>query len=249
MPVEYNDLIAQQLHDLEIFHTYNLEFCEKKLRGLYGLLNADQDRDIIEWIVGTSVLDIGSGFGSLARRLIDTGFTVTAIEPDESARAVSKEWNHVDALPLSIYNVPFEDSSFDTIIFRECVEHLNFDLALIEAKRIVRKRVIIFQTNFNLLVSLFRYLIKQREFNPQDLGYYESILKKNGFTITYVAFRDPVAFPLSGGYVRPQLIPHYPQLERRVLSFDRQINALLNHLHLGKYIAWRYLLVADKRMG
>ena len=124
---------------------------------------------IISAVYGKKVLDVGAGYGTLSRRLKEAGFDVTAIEPNPHTREIAKKWNNVDELPFGIYQTPFADNYFDTVILRECVEHLDFPRATAEINRICSTRVLVFQTNLNPLITLARKRIGHEEFNPQKL--------------------------------------------------------------------------------
>jgi SAM-dependent methyltransferase len=239
-------MTEEELYRLNIYHAADDTHSEKQLHSLYGIINEDQDRDIISAVHGKKVLDVGAGYGTLSRRLKDAGLEVTAIEPNPHTRELAKKWNDIDELPHGIYETPFEDNYFDTVILRECVEHLDFPKAAQEINRICRTRVIVFQTNLNPLITLARKRIGHEEFNPQELPYYTMGLKRAGFPNQKVIFRDPFAFPLSGGYHARQLVPHSPAIERFTLSFDKNLTGILRFTGLAPLICWRYLLTADK---
>ena len=245
-PADPTKITEEELYRLNIYHAADDGHSEKQLHSLYGLVNEDQDREIISAIHGKKVLDVGAGYGTLSRRLKDAGFEVTAIEPNPHTRELAKKWNDVDELPHGIYQTPFEDNYFDTVILRECVEHLDFPQATQEIHRICNTRVLVFQTNLNPLITLARKRIGHEEFNPQKLTYYQINLEKAGFSKQKVEFRDPLAFPLSGGYHTSQLVPHTQAIERFFLSFDKTLTGVLRFTHLSSLICWRYLLVADK---
>lgn len=236
----------EELYRLNIYHDADDETSQRQLNSLYGRVNMEQDRLIISSVYGKRVLDVGAGYGTLSRRLKEAGLIVTAIEPNPHTREIAKKWNDVDELPYGIYETPFENGYFDTVILRECVEHLDIPAAMKEINRISSKRVLVFQTNLNPLITLARKRIGHEEFNPQKLDYYRTQLVKTGFKAQTVIFRDPLAFPLSGGYHARQLVPKHPSVERAVLAFDNSLTGLLRVLRIAPLICWRYLLIADK---
>jgi SAM-dependent methyltransferase len=233
----------EELYRLNIYHRMDEETSAAQLHSLYGKVNEDQDRTIIGHVRGRRVLDVGAGYGTLSRRLMDAGFLVTAIEPNPHTRETAKRWYGVEELPYGIYETPFGAGSFDTVILRECVEHLDFGKALEEIRRIDRTRVLVFQTNLNPLISLARRRMGHEEFNPRRLSYYRESLAAAGFTEQEVIFRDPLAFPLSGGYHARQLLPG--ALEDAVLRADQGLTRVLRFLGIAPAFCWRYLLVAD----
>lgn len=236
----------EELYRLNIYHTLDIEYCEKQLRSLYGLVNEDQDRLIISNVYGKRVLDIGAGYGTLSRRLKDAGLDVTAIEPNSHSRELAKKWNNVDELPFGIFETPFEDNYFDTVILRECVEHLDFIATLKELKRICNGRVLIFQTNLNPIISIARKRIEHEEFNPQTLNYYKEKLDEFCFTKQKIIYRDLLAFPLSGGYLAEQMVPRKPSIEHAVLKIDKAFTKVFQLTGIASLFCWRYLLISDK---
>jgi SAM-dependent methyltransferase len=239
-------MTEEELYRLNIFHASDDDYSRIQLQSLYGLINEDQDREIIGAMSGKNVLDVGAGYGTLSRRMKDAGFCVTAIEPNPLTRKLAKQWNDIDELPYGIYQTPFQDNCFDTVILRECVEHLDFAEALKEIGRICSLRVLVFQTNLNPVITLARKRIGHKEFNPQKLAYYQKNLADAGFAMQKVIFRDPLAFPLSGGYHTSQLVPRNHRIEHMVFSIDRVVTRALRFTGLLPFLSWRYLLIADK---
>ncbi len=239
-------MTEEDLYRLNIYHSSDENHSKKQLHSLYGLVNEDQDRLIISTVHGNRVLDVGAGYGTLSRRLRDAGFAITAIEPNPHTREIAKKWNDINELPYGIYETPFEDNYFDTVILRECVEHLDIPAAMGEISRICKRRVLIFQTNLNPLITLARKRIGHEEFNPQKLPYYQTQLVNAGFKTQTVIFRDPLAFPLSGGYHARQLVPRYPSVEHAVLSLDKMITRMFFIPKVASLFCWRYLLISDK---
>ncbi|NMB77578.1 MAG: methyltransferase domain-containing protein [Methanomicrobiales archaeon] len=245
-PADPTKMSQEELYRLNIYHETDEVQDKKQLQSLYGQVNEDQDRFIISSVYGKRVLDVGAGYGTLSRRLKEAGLDVTAIEPNPHTRELAKKWNNVDELPYGIYETPFETDTFDTVILRECVEHLDIPAAMKEINRICNRRVLIFQTNLNPLIALARKRIGHEEFNPQKLPYYEKQLADAGFIKQTVIFRDPLAFPLSGGYHARQLVPRYPPAEHAVLWVDHGVTSLMQLTRIARFFCWRFLLIAEK---
>jgi SAM-dependent methyltransferase len=239
-------MTEEELYRLNIYHATDENHSEKQLHSLYGWVNEDQDKQIIISVHGKRVLDVGAGYGTLSRRLKDMGIDVIAIEPNPHTREIAKKWNNVDELPYGIYQTPFDDNYFDTVIMRECVEHLDFPSAMREINRICKRRVLVFQTNLNPLITLARKRIGHEEFNPQKLEYYQKNLADAGFSKQIVIFRDPLAFPLSGGYHARQLVPRNVLLEHAIINIDGAVTKFLRFTKMAPLFCWRYLLLSDK---
>lgn len=239
-------LSDEDLYRLNIYHRTDDEHSYKQLHSLYGRINAVQDATIINQVYGTRVLDVGAGYGSLSRRLLDSAFETYSIEPNKNMRELALAWHNVKELSYSIYDTPFSNHFFDTVILRECVEHLDMSKAMKEISRICRMRLLIFQTNLNPLITLLRGLLGHDEYNPQNLEYYRNCANLAGFSIQKVQFRDILAFPISGGYVSHQLVPRKPSVEESIMQIDAEISRFFRFFGIDSMVSWRFLLIADK---
>jgi ubiquinone/menaquinone biosynthesis C-methylase UbiE len=94
---------------------------------------------------GDQVLDIGAGGGWIAKNIsISRGAEVTLLDVEDL--------NRTD-LPLRVYdgqNVPFPDASFDDSLLLFVLHHCEDSIrVLLEAARVSRKRIIIFEDTFH----------------------------------------------------------------------------------------------------
>ena len=100
-----------------------------------------QKRKLVEEISGVKkgyLLDLGSGTGSFANEMMEQGWQVTAVEPDEDARKKAKEQfgielkenSHFDELPAS---------AFDAITLWHVLEHVHQLHRYVEQLRILLK--------------------------------------------------------------------------------------------------------------
>ena len=95
---------------------------------------------------GRDVLDVGCGEGYVARRLIAAGARVTGIDPlagaIETARAAGDAQDtRVTFVDGTAEALPFDDASFDTVVFFNSLHHVPVDsmgLALEVAARVLR---------------------------------------------------------------------------------------------------------------
>lgn len=239
-----SSVFRDEKFELGIYHDYNDVANEIKLKHLYGKLAMLQDALIIKNITGCTVLDVGAGYGFLAKRLKETGFTVVTIDPNPRARKIAKKWYNIDIIPAEIHSAPFKDGSFDTAVLREVVEHINFDKTVVELHRIVRKEIVIFQTNLTLFVQIVRWLIRHKEFKPGLLTYYINTLEKFGFRVQSIKFCDILALPLSGGLLTRQWCPTSNWIENIVIDVDNILCKFFKILGLSRYVCWRFCLRA-----
>ena len=71
------------------------------------------------------ILEIGSGDARLARALLDLGYDVTAIDPDESAVAAAKQLG-VTAIQCAWPRSPTPISGFDAVLFSRSLHHVQY---------------------------------------------------------------------------------------------------------------------------
>jgi hypothetical protein len=82
------------------------------------------------------------------------------------------------------------------------------------------------------------------EIHPVDPHRQSRQVATEHYGVDVVAYRDPLAFPLSGGTVTRQWLPHIPRIYPLVLAIDEGLNALLKVVHLQRTFAWRVLVRA-----
>jgi 2-polyprenyl-3-methyl-5-hydroxy-6-metoxy-1,4-benzoquinol methylase len=103
-------------------------------------------REIVEPLGAESVLDAGCGEGETLARLEDVlGERVAAIDVlDECVAYTKQRLPHVDASMASVYELPFEDRSFDLVVCLEVMEHLDRPAeALRELSRVSRGDLVV----------------------------------------------------------------------------------------------------------
>jgi len=110
-------------------------------------------------IKGPSLLEVGAGKGYLAR-ILAQDYVVTATDIASGNQCPSLKFRQAN-----IEALPFEDSSFDTVICAHTLEHVqHLDQAIAELRRVARQRVIVvvprqrpYRYTFNLHVHFFPY--------------------------------------------------------------------------------------------
>ena len=90
---------------------------------------------------GGSVLDVATGTGLVAERLLAQGHRVTGLDqsPDMLAVARSRFGDRVDLVEASATEIPFADASFDHLTFTSLLRYVDDPAAtLAELARVVR---------------------------------------------------------------------------------------------------------------
>lgn len=229
-------------HNDEIFHQNDYKLILRNLNGFYGKINNNQNELIYKTIVGNRVLDIGAGIGNLTLYLKNKGVDVTGIDLDDESINQAKKINNIEILKGSIYDLPFDDKSVDTIIVKETLFHLDFEQALKEIKRILKKQLIIFETRESIIIKLGHIIIGHKEYNQHTTNYYKKLLIANGFKIESVINNNIISLPLSGGLIAPQILPRIGILEDLILSVESLVENILNSVGIKKLLRNRELI-------
>jgi SAM-dependent methyltransferase len=89
---------------------------------------------LVSWAEGETALDVATGGGHVARRLRDLGLEVTTLDPAPGMKA--------DVLAFA-EDIPFADSSFDTVATRIAPHHFNDIRAAVNEMARVAKHVVL----------------------------------------------------------------------------------------------------------
>lgn len=95
---------------------------------------------------GADVLDVGCGDGSIAQ-------LIARSRPDVAIRGVDVLVRDVPHIPIEAFDgreLPFEDSSFDVVMFVDVLHHTNDPMVLLrQACRVARRAILIKDHNLN----------------------------------------------------------------------------------------------------
>ena len=101
-------------------------------------------RKIINSVSGNNIIDIGCGGGLMIGllKLFNPKLNVSGFEGSESIRDIWKT-RKLEVKTGDIYDLPFKDNEFDTVLSSHVIEHLeNPEKMIKESLRISNKRVI-----------------------------------------------------------------------------------------------------------
>jgi SAM-dependent methyltransferase len=117
---------------------------------------------------GTSVLEYGSSPPFLTTALREMGYRVTGldIDPARFAPAIRDLALDVRKVNFEVERLPFEEESFDVVLFNEVFEHLRIDLifTMTELRRVVKPRGILLLStpNHRSVIGLWALLWHHR---------------------------------------------------------------------------------------
>jgi len=221
-----------------------------RLDGFYGRVDERLNGRIARWIAGESVLDVGCGFGQLTDYLRRQGRAAVGVDLlAPCIEAGRKRFPAADLRIAASEDLDFPEKSFDTVVLKDTIHHIyeEDDVAafLAQVRRIARKRLVIQDPNPMPILLAARKLIGHVDpvCSPADA---RRVVTEAGFEGKHVEYSELFAFPMSGGYVGPVMVPARPRwLGGALLGTDEGLMAALRAARLARFVAWRYLLVAD----
>jgi len=182
-------------------------------------------------------LELGSGLETIS---LSEKFTFKLNSIDISHKAV----DHLKSLEvennttfelMDVHDMEYKSNSFDRVIGRGVLHHLDLSVALPEIQRVLNeKNLIVFGEPLagNPLINLYRWLTPSlRTPDEQPLSYADLTWIKNSFsgaTITYYGFFTLIAAILG-----------IKQGRKYFRAADRLI---LNKLKLGRFLAWACII-------
>lgn len=119
--------------------------------------------------------DIGGGYGRLADEYLDRADHVTIFDysKTELQQAKDKYGDRISTQPGSVYEMPFDDETFDGLMMVRVSHHLeDLEAALREFYRILTPggTLVIEIANKKTLPKIFRHWLRKSEINPFDLN-------------------------------------------------------------------------------
>ena len=171
------------------------EITEVSCRGFYE----EKGNILCSLLEGKKILEAGCGTGSLFKYLIDKKFDVTGVDYSKTLLDIAREKN----LPVKLFSADLRkketwkqfESSFDSAISSEVIEHLEDDVLALEIIYYVLKPngVIVVDTPaFNFLYSGNDKRIGHfRRYTKKSL---KEILEKAGFKVEKIRYWNFIGF-------------------------------------------------------
>jgi len=184
-----------------------------------------------------SVLEIGSGTESLALQLDSADFEFSSIDISEEAIAFARtkaRFTHAKFSVQDAHRTNFKSGSFDLVIGRGVLHHLDIELACTEIKRVLKPggRIVFGEPlDCNVLINLYRKCtpkIRSADEEPLSMRVIRRLQDRFGkLNIKYYGFLTlaPAVFGLKS----PKFL-HYLD------------GILLNRLGLGRFLAWACII-------
>jgi SAM-dependent methyltransferase len=155
-----------------------------------GYVDSDTHREgsdldlLVSWAEGESALDVATGGGHVARRLREAGFNVVTVDPAPGMRA---------DVVCRAEDLPFADSSFDTVATRIAPHHFaDIRAAVTQMARVARLVVLVEDTLFESeemeeIERLYHDPTHVRAYSEEE---WRSFLEDAGLEVEEVAFEE-----------------------------------------------------------
>lgn len=216
----------------------------RRLQRFYGAVASDQNRAILQWVTGVTVLELGCGYGTFVEQARKRGKEAFGLDIDSETLEIGKKtypFLQGRLIQGDMDHLPFKRKSFHTVILRESLHHVGWEKIFPEILRVCETEMIIFEPNPNWFLRLGRRIIshKDQEVPVKPLL---RLLEEHGVTIQGFHFRDLIAFPLSGGFVGWEFVPPVKILFPVLVEMDRLLRGFFHFIKIDGATCWRYLV-------
>ena len=229
-----------------------IENPENRLKQFWGKVDKKYISLIGKWTKEGALLDVGSGLGTTSGELSKTKKNkCIGIDYDiDTLNVARRSYPDVEYLYENCENLSFPNNHFDTIILRDVLHHLkgeaDFEKIKKELIRVAKptSRLIILDPNVNLILRMSRKLAFHKD---EECTYEDALNFSNEMNckIIHKEFNTVFSLPLSGGYVGISLTPDINFIHKTILILENFSEKIINLFGLGRYLCWRYFIVAD----
>ena len=163
-------------------------------------------RDVEQYVIGKSLLDVGSAQGWYAKRAQEMGMDVLCTDLENYLAVEGLPFQKIEMGQID----PGSGRVFDTVLMFDVLEHMvDEDDALDQLSRVCSKRVIISVPNaddknlpdYNVTLVNRKDTTHQRYYSPK---YLEEKLKQHGFKVVQTRYDGAVLPGIVGEYIRPR---------------------------------------------
>lgn len=155
LPTNLSEPLLGELTDSELCEIVNFGLAVglrlHKFKRTMGLARVNKVLGVLQGIMPSSLLDVGSGRGTFLWPMLDSfpELLVTSVDKDE-LRATDLQAVHkggianLEAKNLDVTELDFSDNTFDVVTMLEVLEHIpQAQIALTQVVRVAKKHVIL----------------------------------------------------------------------------------------------------------
>lgn len=143
----------------------------RNTRDWYSNIEGYSSKDLINFAIknsGKSILDIGCATGEYCQKINEMGYQCVGIDSNQKYIDKAKE-KGIEAYVMDGGSLEFPDNFFDTVLIFEVLEHVEApDEILKEAKRVVKKNILITVPNCTELSTLGKFGLTYDHMLEQD---------------------------------------------------------------------------------
>lgn len=239
--------IGEPLHDEKLAQDYTSKFYAKRYSGTGFLFHARQATEMLEGVRmsdrhSDKILDVGCGNGFLSQ--LYPNFDVTGIDISDGMLAHNPhKW-----IKASADSIPFPDNSYDYVVCRSLLHHLEHpEEALKEMFRVLKPGGKwscydpLHGIVYNFIRSIFQHTDRfshlHKSFNDQEL---KTMISSAGFKIKEVKYIGFLSYPLCAF---PDIVDF--RLPIWVGKLLMKIDDIISQTPIKKF-AWSLMIKAEK---
>jgi SAM-dependent methyltransferase len=157
---------------------------------------------------GERILEIGCGEGANLQHLRSHGARRYGVDFSRAKTAFAKKATDAQTVTADAARLPFADGSFDAVLIRDVLHHVDDPTAVLgEARRVLRAggRLTLLEPNIESPAIMFQATLvpAERRLRRSTRGRLRSLLHDGGFVITREAAEHP--FPIDRVLLHPKM--------------------------------------------
>ncbi len=200
------------------------------------------------------ILDYGCGVCSFYKYINSKYVDIIYIGTDISFSMINigkKEFKNINLVVADGEILPFKNNSFDLIIGRGILHHLqNPEKGIKEISRVLKnnQQIIFSEPNNNILLSIPRFIAKKitKHFTETHISFKRKelikMLKNNDFKIKSIENFGYLAFPFG----LPDIIPILRLMPLSFFKILIKIDNILSKIPYIKTLSWHIIILAEK---
>jgi ubiquinone/menaquinone biosynthesis C-methylase UbiE len=263
------ELLARE----EAFHddwANSIDITKIKVDDYFEVSTAPENRHIIKYlgnIKGKKILELGCGAGEASVYLAKKGAIVTATDLSQGMLDVTMRLAAIHGTQLSTVKtpaapLPFPDNSFDIIYAANLLHHVDLEVTLYEARRVLKPGGIFCSWDplaHNPAINIYRRIamgVRTEDEHPikmKQLNYFKNIfasvdIHTTWFFTLWIFIRFYFIEKVNPNKERywKKIIDEHHRLEKLYLRLERYDRGILRVIPFLKRYCWNVVILATK---